>query len=104
MAKLTLIVSFETNEDYDNAVHENQLRLKMDTGLKASAEQLGQQIGQQVSRLLNGLRYVVNYSVAVRVMAELGEYDPRRELREQEGQQAVPSPVNDTPSEKRRLG
>jgi hypothetical protein len=53
MAKLELIISLETTEEYDDAVRDSR-RLRINVDAPTPADQLG----TQVDRHLRGLRYI----------------------------------------------
>lgn len=94
MAKLTVIMQFETTPDYDDAVIEDKkLRLR---GIEqpTAADRLGHEIG----RVVRGLGKVNPDTVEV-LVAKTESLTPAREDSDN-----VPTPINDTPSEKRKTG
>lgn len=92
MATLTVVVQFETTPEYDEAVTEDKkLRLR---GIEqpTAADRLGHEIG----RVIRGLGKVNPNTVEV-LVAKTESLTPARE-------DNVPTPINDTSSEKRKVG
>lgn len=93
MAQLLITVLLETTDEYDEAVLEDKrLRLR-NIEQPTAADRMGHEVG----RVIRGLGRVNGKSVSVQV-ARVESIGLRRD------DDGVPTPINDTPSEKKRTG
>ena len=96
MAKLVIICEVETTDEYDlEAMENSRLRQRHDADIPTTADELG----KQVARVLSGLRYIDGKKdMEVKITTAVGSQS-RKDAR-----QAVPTVINDVPSEKRKAG
>lgn len=97
MAKLALTITFETTEEYEQAVQASR-RLR----LKGQARTAADQLGEQVTRVLGGLHYVEKSTIEVLVATvESGHHTTREKKATLPVQQTL---FDTAPAEKRRVG
>lgn len=100
MAKLVIIIEAETTDDYDQAVREAAvLRLKTNRDERRPADLLG----EHIANMIGGLLYIQTDGVEVRVNTVVSEHHSKKEVAAGDDE-AIPSIIDDHPSEKRRAG